>query len=198
MKLTTENYDGANEPATSFNGEIIVIDTLDAVDAAVEYLSRQSLLGFDTETKPAFNSADSRMRKVALLQLAGEKRVYLFRLNKIGLPKQVTRLLANEKVMKVGAAIHDDIRMLNKLTAFLPENFVDLQKMMVDYGIEHKALKKMAEIILHINISKGQRLTNWESERLTDAQQRYAATDAWVCREIYVELMNNQVYKNQK
>jgi ribonuclease D len=188
MKPMTENYDGSNEPSALFNGEIIVIDTLDAADAAVAYLSQQSILGFDTETKPAFSSADSRIRKVALLQLADDKRAYLFRLNKTGLPKNLAKLLGNKQVMKIGAAIHDDIRKLRKLRLFQAENFVDLQNMVADYGIEHKSLKKMAEIVLQINISKGQRLTNWESETLTVPQQRYAATDAWVCREIYLKL----------
>ena len=189
MKLMTENYDGANEPATLFKGEIMVIDMLNAVDAAVAYLSQQSLLGFDTETKPAFSSADSRSRKVALLQLADDKRAYLFRLNKIGLPKNLAKLLSNKQVMKIGAAVHDDIRRLHKLRFFQAENFLDLQNIVANYGIEQKSLKKMAEIVLQINISKGQRLTNWESERLTEPQQRYAATDAWVCREIYLKLM---------
>ena len=188
MKPMTENYDGANEPASYFNGKIIVVDTIDAVDAAVAYLSQQSILGFDTESKPAFNSADSRNRKVALLQLADDKRAYLFRLNKIGFPKQLTKLLGNKQVLKVGAAILDDIRFLNKLRFFSAENFLDLQKIVGDYGITQKSLKNMAEIVLQFHISKGQRLTNWESEQLTAAQQRYAALDAWVCREIYVKL----------
>ena len=191
MRLMTENYDGTNEITTSFEGKIIVVDTLNAVDAAIAYLSQQSLLGFDTETKPAFSSADSRLRKVALLQLADDKRAYLFRLNKTGLPKQLTKLLADKTIMKVGAAIHDDIRLLNKLRHFQAENFVDLQNMMADYGIEHKALKKMAEVVLNIHISKGQRLTNWEADSLTEPQQRYAATDAWVCREIYLKLVTS-------
>ncbi len=183
-----ENYDGVNELTTSFNGEIIVVDTIKAVDAAVDYLSQQNMLGFDTETKPAFNAFESRIRKVALLQLSDDKRAYLFRLNKIGLPHEVISLLICPQILKIGAAIHDDIRTLNKLNAFQAENFIDLQKMVGDYGIEHKGLKKMAEIVLGIHISKGQRLTNWESEVLTESQQRYAATDAWVCREIFLKL----------
>ncbi len=188
MRQRTENYDGVAETTSSFDGKIIVIDQLEEVTEAVEYLSKQTVLGFDTETRPAFNSAESRTRKVALLQLSDDKRAYLFRLNKIGLPESVCALMANKKIEKIGAAIHDDIRTLNKLTPFNAAGFSDLQKMMADYGIEHKGLKKMAEVVLNINISKGQRLTNWECEKLTDAQQRYAATDAWVCREIFMKL----------
>ncbi len=188
MKLRTEDYDGVAETTTSFDGEIIVIDKPEAIADAVAYLSQQPLLGFDTETRPAFNSAESRSRKVALLQLSDDKRAYLFRLNKTGLTPEICALLANRKITKIGAAIHDDIRTLNRLCDFTPNAFFDLQKMVGDYGIEHKGLKKMAEVVLGINISKGQRLTNWESETLTPPQQRYAATDAWVCREIFLRL----------
>ncbi len=189
MKQKTEHYAGVNETTTSFGGKIIVIDRLDDMAEAVDYLAQQSLLGFDTETRPAFNSAESRTRQVALLQLSDDQRAYLFRLNKLGLPAPLRSLLNNNKIKKIGAAIHDDIRILNKLGTFSPASFLDLQKMMADYGIEHKGLKKMAELVLNINISKGQRLTNWESETLSAAQQRYAATDAWVCREIYLKLL---------
>ena len=127
MKTTMGNYDLANKPVTFFDGEIFVIDNINMVDEAIAYLSQQSLLGFDTETKPAFSSADSRIRKVALLQLADDKRAYLFRLNKIGLPKQLKNLLVNKEIKKIGVAIHDDIRLLNKLNSFSAENFIDLQ-----------------------------------------------------------------------
>ncbi len=195
MKQETEKYAGINETTTSFGGKIIVVDKPGDVAGAVDYLMQQSLLGFDTETRPAFNSAESRTRQVALLQLADEHRAYLFRLNKLGLPKELHTLLANTGIKKIGVATHDDIRILNKFAPLPPAGFLDLQKMMADYGIEHKGLKKMAELVLNINISKGQRLTNWECETLTAAQQRYAATDAWVCREIYLKLLTMKKVK---
>ena len=53
-------------------------------------------------------------------------------------------------------------------------------------------MKKMAAIIMEVKISKAQQLSNWEAENLSDQQQKYAATDAWICREMYLKLMNTK------
>ena len=50
----------------------------------------------------------------------------------------------------------------------------------------------MAAIILGIRISKTQQLSNWEAESLSEAQCKYAATDAWVCREMYLKLLRSE------
>ena len=100
--------------------------------------------------------------------------------------------MASDKIIKVGAAIHDDIKGLQKLHHFVPESFVDLQKIVWEWGIRDKSVKKMAAIIMGIRISKSQQLSNWEAERLSDSQCLYAATDAWVCREMYLRLMREE------
>ena len=100
--------------------------------------------------------------------------------------------MASDKILKVGAAIHDDIRGLQRLRQFEPAGFVDLQKIVCEWGIRDKSVKKMAAIIMGIRISKTQQLSNWEAERLSDAQCLYAATDAWVCREMYLRLMREE------
>ncbi|MDR0737497.1 MAG: 3'-5' exonuclease domain-containing protein 2 [Prevotellaceae bacterium] len=174
-----------------FEGKTIVVDNAEKCANAIAYLSQQKILGFDTETRPAFNRIESQTRKVALLQLSDDKCAYLFRLNKIGLPESICNLLADPKVIKIGAAIHDDIKTLQRLTPFLPQSFIDIQKVVEQYGIvQYKALKTLSELILNATISKSQRLSNWERPDLSDAQQRYAATDAWICREIYLKLQD--------
>jgi ribonuclease D len=186
-----EQSDGTPKKVIFFEGKTIVVDNTEKCDNAIDYLSKQQILGFDTETRPAFNREESQSRKVALLQLSDDKRAYLFRLNKIGLPESVCNLLANPKVIKIGAAIHDDIKTLQRLTPFMPKSFIDIQKVVEEYGImQYKALKTLSEIILDATISKSQRLSNWERYDLSDAQQRYAATDAWICREIYLKLQD--------
>jgi ribonuclease D len=112
----------------------------------------------------------------------------LFRLNRIGLPDEVIELLANEQTIKAGAAIHDDVKGLQQLKNFKPAGFVELQQHVKNFGIENNGLKKITAIILNFRISKSQRVTNWENGELTEAQALYAATDAWVCYEIYKEL----------
>ena len=173
----------------AFPGEIVVVDAEDEVFAqAVRYLKKQKVLGFDTETRPTF-SPDQHSSGTALLQLSGSGKAYLFRLKKCGLPRVLASVLANPNIVKVGAATLDDVRGLQKITKFAPKGFVDLQNIVGEYGIKDKSVKKMSAIILGVKISKAQQLSNWEAEKLSESQQRYAATDAWVCREMYLKLM---------
>lgn len=173
-------------------GKIIMIDSVGAeFNRAIAYLRAQKVIGFDTETRPTFTPSQPRY-SVSLLQLSGPDRAYLFRINKIGMHRRLCNLMANEKVIKVGAAIHDDIRGLQKHNDFRPASFVDLQKIVWEWGIRDKAVKKMAAIILGIRISKTQQLSNWEAENLSESQCKYAATDAWVCREMYLKLIKSE------
>ena len=182
---------GALELA-SFPAEIVVVDTEgDAYHRALRYLKRQKVLGFDTETRPTF-SPDQHPSGTALLQLSGSGKAFLFRLKTLGLPRPLASILANPTIVKVGAATLDDVRGLQKLCKFVPKGFVDLQNIVWEYGIRDKSVKKMTAIILGVKISKAQQLSNWEAEKLSDSQQRYAATDAWVCREMYQKLLHSQ------
>ena len=182
---------GALELA-SFPGEIVVVDAPgEPLDKAVRYLKHQKLLGFDTETRPTF-TPDQHSTGTALLQLSGSGKAFLFRLKKIGLPRPLASILANPAIVKVGAATRDDIRGLQKITHFAPKGFVDLQSIVSEYGIRDKSVKKMTAIILGVKISKAQQLSNWEAEHLSDSQLRYAATDAWVCREMYRKLQTSE------
>ena len=176
----------------AFPGEIVLVDEEGVVlDKAIRYLRRQRILGFDTETRPTF-SPDQHSSGTALLQLSGGGKAFLFRLKKIGLPRPLAAILANPSIIKVGAATRDDIIGLQKITKFSPKSFVDLQSIVCEYGIRDKSVKKMTAIILGVKISKAQQLSNWEAEHLSESQQRYAATDAWVCREMYQKLMASE------
>ena len=176
----------------SFPGKIYVIDSVGAeFNRAIAYLRAQKVIGFDTETRPTFAPGQPQYG-VGLLQLSGPDRAYLFRVKTMGMHRRLCNLMASEKVLKVGAAIHDDIRGLQRLHHFEPAAFVDLQKIVCEWGIRDKSVKKMAAIIMGFRISKTQQLSNWEAEKLSDAQCMYAATDAWVCREMYLRLMREE------
>lgn len=176
----------------SFPGKITVIESVGAdFNRAVSYLRSQKIIGFDTETRPCFSSDQPRYG-VALLQLSGPEKAYLFRINKMGMHRRLCNLLADPRIIKVGAAVHDDIRGLQKHRDFVPASFVDLQKVVWEWGIRDKAVKKMSAIILGYRISKTQQLSNWEADVLSESQCRYAATDAWVCREMYLKLMKSE------
>ncbi len=170
-----------------FRGEIVLIDNMQAFSKALPRLLDSPILGFDTETRPSFRKG--RKNKVSLIQLANNELACLFRINRIGIPDELAGLLANPDVIKAGVAVHDDIRFLKKLNGFNPSGFVDLQKFVKEFGIQNSGLKKLAAIVLGIRISKRQQVSDWEADQLTEAQQVYAATDAWVCHQIYNRLI---------
>lgn len=176
----------------SFPGKISVIDSVGAeFNRAIVYLRSQKVIGFDTETRPCFGPNQPRYG-VSLLQLSGPEKAFLFRVKNMGMHRRLCNLLSDKRIVKVGAAIHDDIRGLQKLKEFTPGNFVDLQKIVWEYGIRDKSVKKMTAIILGFRISKTQQLSNWEAETLSESQCKYAATDAWVCREMYLKLVKSE------
>ena len=179
-------------PLAAFEGEIRVIDSPGKeFDKAIRYLKTKKVIGFDTESRPCF-SPDQPHYGVSLLQLSGSEKAYLFRIKTLGMQRQLCSLLADPEILKVGAAVSDDVRGLQRYARFKPAGFVDLQKIVWEYGIRDKSVKKMAAIILGVRISKTQQLSNWEAEHLSESQQKYAATDAWVCREMYKRLVASE------
>jgi len=166
-------------PKCAFPGTVEIVDTEEKAVAACAYLMAQSALGFDTETRPSFKAGVSNRTD----------RCFLFRLSQMKFVREVARVLESGDVVKVGAAVRDDIKGLQRLRWFRPQGFVDLQSVAGEWGIEEKSVRKLAAIVLGSSVSKAQRLSNWEAATLTKAQIGYAATDAWVCLEIYNRLM---------
>jgi ribonuclease D len=171
-----------------FKGEIVVVEDMKSFYETFPRILESEILGFDTETRPSFRKG--RKNKVSLIQLANEELACLIRINKVGIPSELADLLANPEIIKAGVAVHDDIRFLKRIKGFNPSGFIDLQNFVRDYGILSSGLKKLSAIVLGFRISKRQQVTDWEAEQLTEAQRIYAATDAWVCHQIYKKLIN--------
>jgi ribonuclease D len=171
-----------------FKGEIVTVEDIKTFREVYPRLLGHDVLGFDTETKPTFRKG--KKNKVSLIQLSTGTLACLFRINKLGFPEELIDLLSDPSVIKAGVAVHDDIRFLKSVKKFEPSGFIDLQGFVKDFGIQSSGLKKLAAIVLGFRISKRQQVTDWEADQLTEAQQIYAATDAWVCHQIYLKLTN--------
>ena len=169
-----------------FLGRIIVIDTEKDTDKAVSYLSGFAAVGFDTETRPSFKKGTRY--KISLMQISTDEACFLFRLNRIGIPQSLEDFLVNDKILKIGLSLRDDFGAIRKRTDIKPANFLDLQNYVGQFGIEDASLQKIYAILFDKKISKGQRLSNWEADVLTEQQKKYAALDAWACLKIYNQL----------
>ena len=185
---TISNEQTAELPSARFDGHIVVVDREEQIEAVYQDLASQSIIGFDTETRPSFKAGITN--KVALLQLSTHERCYLIRLCRTKLHNALLKILSNPKIIKIGADVAGDLRSLHALRHFNERGFIDLQQMVSAWGIEEKSLRKMAAIVLGHRVSKAQRLSNWEATTLTPQQQMYAATDAWVCISIYEKLLS--------
>lgn len=183
--ITKEQVNGLE--LGQFEGEIVLVNSLDQVQEVVDELSMHDLLGFDTETKPAFRKGVYNY--VSLLQLSTPDVAFLIRLNDIGLPIEIQKIMENPKVLKIGAAVLDDLRALRKhAQEFTPASFFDLNDQLKKVGFLNIGVRNLAAMVLEIRISKSEQVSNWEAPTLTEKQMTYAATDAWVCLEIYKKL----------
>lgn len=183
MKISIPKEIISELPVAEFFGNIYVIDSMSKTNMAINALQKETIVGFDSETKPSFTRGKNN--KVALIQISTFTDCFLFRINKTGMPLKLKDFLQNEAIKKIGLSLNNDILALKRLTDITPKGFIDLQKIVNDYNIIDMSLQRIYAIIFDKKISKAQRLTNWEAMSLTPAQQRYAALDAFACLEIY-------------
>lgn len=177
----------AELPLAVYEGEVVVVEREEELEDALRPLLKSEVIGFDTETRPAFKKGV--LYPISLLQLASEKYVVLIRLNKVHFSDIIKNLLETPNIIKVGVGIHDDLQGLKRLSKFTPRSFVDLQSIVSKYGIADKSFAKLMAIVFGVHISKRQRITNWAADELTPAQIAYAATDAWGAVRLYNKLI---------
>ena len=183
-----------NYSIEKFTGKIHVIEKENDVLAAYSFLKKQKILGFDTESKPTFKKGVSS--QVSLIQFSTKDQAFLFRINKIGFNEKLIDIISDKEIKKIGIAIFDDIKALQKIKSFESNSIVDLNQLALNLGFESIGAVKLSILILGFAISKSVRLSNWERENLSISQLEYAATDAWICIMIYKKLLNEGEIKN--
>lgn len=174
-------------PRATFSGHIVLIDNEHRANEAVKALSKEKILGVDTETKPNF--VPGKRRPVSLIQISTEDTCYLFRLKQASIMKCLIPLLENPNILKIGLSLSDDLVGLRHVMPFEPQGFVELQKLAPAYGIRSASLQKLYAILYGVCMSKKQQMSNWEAPMLNYAQQHYAALDAYASLAIYNKLM---------
>ncbi len=173
-------------PQEEFSGRIIVVQTENEVKKVMTHLSSYTLVGFDTETRPAYKRGVTR--GVSLMQIATEEECFLIRLNLTGFPACLVDFLSDPNILKIGLSLRDDFLSINRRTRIEPKGFIDLQQIVPRYGFADISLQKVYALLFRKKISKSQRLSNWEADILSDSQKKYAALDAWACLKIYKTL----------
>lgn len=174
-------------PLRSYDGEIVFVDNIPLAQQSVEEISQETLIGLDTESKPAFSKGEKYLPSV--VQIATSKKVYIFQLNKIEQLRYLKSIFENNQITKVGIAIRDDVLKLRDIESFSPAGFQEISDYTKKLGIEQTGLRNLSAIFLKCRISKFSQVTDWSKEHLSSRQLTYAATDAWISRLLYIEVL---------
>ncbi len=193
MKTQITKAEVNDLPLGKFEGEIIVVDNVTKIGDVIKDIELEKIIGVDTETRPSFTKGT--FNKTALIQIATKNKVYLFRLNKIGFPFVLANIFENPEIQKIGIAILQDMKELSEqFQPFKQNNFTDLNILCKTLKFENIGARNLTAMLLGFRISKRQQTSNWEANSLNESQLRYAATDAWVAREIYLNLHSSKQF----
>jgi len=171
-------------PIIRFKGPIHLANDLESCKKLVQTLHNEKVLGFDIECKPNFKKGPNN--PPALLQLSTAEQAYLFRLHPIMKLDGLIEILENPAIVKTGVALKDDLNNLQKIQTFEPSGFEDIAKIAQTLKIEQTGLRNLTAIFFKHRLSKSAQLSNWEKQPLSPAQINYAATDAWISRQLYM------------
>jgi len=180
--------DMAKLPIRRYEGRVRLVATPGDLEEARSDLRQESIVGLDTETRPAFKKGESHLP--ALVQVATARAVYLFQLRRTEVFPVLAELLSEPRTIKAGVSLADDLRALKKVFPFEEKNMLDLGQVARRNGFEQTGVRNLAGILLGLRIPKGTKTSNWAARELSPAQIAYAATDAWACRELYLRFHN--------
>jgi len=178
----------AGLPIGRYDGDVCLVQSEQDLERAMEDLRNEHIVGFDTESRPSFRKGERHLP--CLIQAATARTVYLFRLRQESDFRVPGELLDNPVAVKVGIGLADDIRALKLLHPFEFRNMLDLGSVAKRSGMEQSGVRNLAGIFLNIRILKSIKTSNWAASKLTAAQILYAATDAWICRELFLKFQN--------
>ena len=171
-------------PVVRYRGPIRAVATEEDLHRAVQEIRAERVVGFDTESRPSFRKGKSHAP--SLVQIATSRAAHLFQLARVDCSRALADVLGNPRIIKAGVALTRDLAELQKLFPFTPANVVDLSDIAKRRGMKQTGLRNLAGLFLGGRITKGPRTSNWARQNLSPNQQRYAATDAWACRELYL------------
>ncbi len=171
-------------PLAAWTGRITLVRDEAAAEKAFLALQKEEVIGFDIEIRPSFRKGERH--PPSLIQLACSDEVFIFQLARIRFPGLLRRILADAEIVKAGVGVAADLEKLRELGEFKAAGFVDLGRLAREAGVKNRGLRGLAAVLLGFRISKGCQRSNWGREHLTGKQLRYAATDAWVGRELYL------------
>lgn len=172
----------------------VTINNAKALRQAALELSSAKVIGFDTETKPNFEKGQTP-NPIALLQLATDKVCFMIQPlqlhNKISDMEPIRALLEREDIVKVGAGLKADKKLLKREFDVQLKGVVDLVSAFNALGHKNDmGVKTMIAMLSGQQLQKSKRLSrsNWACQTLTAEQCQYASDDAFAPLDSYNSL----------
>lgn len=171
---------------------IIWVDEVNGLHNASCYIEGCKVLGIDCEWKPNYEKG-SKPNKVSILQVASEKRAFIFDLIKLAtdvpdvLDNCLISILHSSRILKLGYNFQCDVSQLTQSYGELKcfkhyEMLLDIQNMFKE---PRGGLSGLAKKVLGAGLNKTRRNSNWEQRPLSQHQLEYAALDAAVLVHIF-------------
>eukprot|EP00051_Salpingoeca_urceolata_P009457 m.114819 g.114819 ORF g.114819 m.114819 type:complete len:1045 (+) comp16314_c1_seq1:508-3642(+) len=170
---------------------IVMVDDADKLAQAAAQLLRSStdappkIVGFDAEWKPSMGTKD-HCHPMSILQCAVGTSVFIFDLLRLApalYGPVLTSLFEDERIIKVGFAVEGDVSRLHAIP--WPEHGPNIISLLDarDYANAvapgwGRSLSDLCKTCLKRELSKVDRISNWERRPLTKRQVAYAGLDA--------------------
>src|ERR1700674_5058488 len=138
--------DMAKLPIRRYEARGCLVATPEDLEEARSDLRSEAVVGFDTETRPAFKKGESHLP--CLVQAATARAVYLFQLRRTEVIPVVAELLADPRIVKAGVSLADDLRALKRVFPFTEDNMLDLGLVARRCGFGQTGVRNLAGILL--------------------------------------------------
>ena len=163
------------EHKSSFAIELLT--TSDQVSDLASTLSHEGCIAVDTES----NSRHRYPERVCLVQVATSSKVYLIDTIAVDDMKPIGEVLADDTVVKVIQAAHNDILCLDREWGFRVRNLFDTSIAARFVGMKQTGLSVLIEVLLGVQVPKDARIqkSDWTQRPLSQEALNYAATDVW-------------------
>ena len=154
-------------------------------------------VAIDTETMGLNHKRD----RLCLVQLSNGKGIcHLVQIqNNISRPKNLIKLFKNKKILKIFHYARFDVGILKHTFNINIENIycTKIASKLTRTFTDKHGYKDLCKDLLNKQISKTEQTTDWGSKKLTQAQQKYAATDVLYLNKIKVELDKMLIRENR-
>lgn len=168
-------------------GAITLVSNQEQAESALIELSAESVVGFDTESKPTFRKGELS-EGPHVFQFSTMEKAFVFQTHVETSQSVIQELLTNARLTKIGFDLRGDLRQISQKFNITPASTTDLGRSFRQLGYRNTIGASAAVAMLfkrRLHKAKSITTSNWATTRLSEAQLLYAANDAYAAICVY-------------